>query len=529
MNNAINRLAHCLIVATALSIALVPSTSVYGATWDIITLVSDGDVGTYCDFQVDGSGNLHVVYRRADLGTLEYLPRIGGVWQSAQMIDPSGSVDGHCGLAVEADGTARVSYRRGDTGALWYGGPEDMLTWSTETIASIGEVGLHCDLRADTTGDMRVAYLRNDTGTLETIWSLANIWQVPVTLDSSGSVAGYCGLALENDGTPRISYRRNDTGALWYGGPEEVLSWDTETIVSVGEVGLHCDLQADTSGNLRVAYLRADKGNLETVSSNGSIWQEPVTLDSSGVVAGYCGVALDTDGTPRVSYRRSDTGALWCAGPEQSSLWATQTLYQCEHAGRYVSLAQGPDGRFGCVFYRYDDMVEGSVCFIVLENDQKGSVRPIVNGIGNSASATGHVDLQIGSDNLWNIVYRNDFEKAVYYATADTVPIGIHDGGDPVSGPKVYELTVSQNYPNPFNPVTTINYGLDTRRWVTLEIYDVRGQLVKRLVEGFQEAGAYSVSWDGYNNSDESVSSGIYFYRLVAGKRTLTKKMVLLK
>ena len=81
-----------------------------------------------------------------------------------------------------------------------------------------------------------------------------------------------------------------------------------------------------------------------------------------------------------------------------------------------------------------------------------------------------------------------------------------------------------QNYPNPFNPVTNIKYEVPFRMKVTLKIYDVNGKEVKVLVNGIQNAGSYSVDWNG-----ESYASGVYFYRLEAEGFSKSYKMVLIK
>lgn len=95
--------------------------------------------------------------------------------------------------------------------------------------------------------------------------------------------------------------------------------------------------------------------------------------------------------------------------------------------------------------------------------------------------------------------------------------------------PVVYTNELGQNYPNPFNPSTTIAYSLANKTDVKLQIFDVRGRLVKTLVDGERSPNNYRVMWDGRNNSGNSVASGIYFYRLVAGEFKATKKMVLLR
>ncbi len=91
-------------------------------------------------------------------------------------------------------------------------------------------------------------------------------------------------------------------------------------------------------------------------------------------------------------------------------------------------------------------------------------------------------------------------------------------------------LALRQNHPNPFNPSTTIEYYLPAACAVTLEIYDSSGKLVARLLDGETQArGTHSVEWRGTDGNGRAASSGVYFYRLRAGRETLSRKMVLLR
>ncbi len=89
---------------------------------------------------------------------------------------------------------------------------------------------------------------------------------------------------------------------------------------------------------------------------------------------------------------------------------------------------------------------------------------------------------------------------------------------------KSYSL--SQNYPNPFNPSTVIKYQLAQAGQVVLKVYDLLGREVASLVNEYQEAGAHSAAFSG---AGRQLSSGIYFYRLQAGRFTAVKKMILIK
>jgi hypothetical protein len=99
------------------------------------------------------------------------------------------------------------------------------------------------------------------------------------------------------------------------------------------------------------------------------------------------------------------------------------------------------------------------------------------------------------------------------------------------SGPNVpTSFALHQNFPNPFNPSTTLNYDLDAASHVKLEVFNVLGQQVSTLVDQYQDAGYYSVQWDGMDDSGAPVATGVYFYRVNAGDNKVeTKKMMLLK
>lgn len=90
-------------------------------------------------------------------------------------------------------------------------------------------------------------------------------------------------------------------------------------------------------------------------------------------------------------------------------------------------------------------------------------------------------------------------------------------------------LVLGQNRPNPFNPSTVIEYYLPQDGEVRLEIYDVKGRHIRRLVSRHEEAGQHKVTWDGRDSCGSPVASGVYVYRLDAGKNMVSKKMILLR
>jgi hypothetical protein len=93
----------------------------------------------------------------------------------------------------------------------------------------------------------------------------------------------------------------------------------------------------------------------------------------------------------------------------------------------------------------------------------------------------------------------------------------------------VTSYQLEQNYPNPFNPTTTISFALPQASEVSLSIYNLSGQLVKKLVAGEMNAGRHSLVWDATNDRGERVASGVYLYVIKAGEFSAQRKLVLMK
>jgi hypothetical protein len=93
----------------------------------------------------------------------------------------------------------------------------------------------------------------------------------------------------------------------------------------------------------------------------------------------------------------------------------------------------------------------------------------------------------------------------------------------------VPKMSLAQNVPNPFNATTRIFFTLPRGGETTLRIYDVRGRVVRTLLNGPRSAGPQSIDWNGRNDNGANVASGVYFYRLHAEGQLFQRKMTLLK
>ena len=88
----------------------------------------------------------------------------------------------------------------------------------------------------------------------------------------------------------------------------------------------------------------------------------------------------------------------------------------------------------------------------------------------------------------------------------------------------IRSFALFQNYPNPFNPITTIKFNLPVQENVKIEIFNLLGQRVMTLVDKNYEAGQHKIEFNG-----EHIASGVYFYRIEAGRYNSVKKMTILK
>ncbi len=106
----------------------------------------------------------------------------------------------------------------------------------------------------------------------------------------------------------------------------------------------------------------------------------------------------------------------------------------------------------------------------------------------------------------------------------------VEDGGTDNDNNEVLPFVSSvSNYPNPFNPETTISFNMSKTGKANVSIYNIKGQLVKSLLNGTVSAGQKDLVWNGTDNNNNSVASGVYFYKVETSNQTINRKMVLQK
>ncbi len=169
----------------------------------------------------------------------------------------------------------------------------------------------------------------------------------------------------------------------------------------------------------------------------------------------------------------------------------------------------------GSAFATPQVLAEAGVLTVATHGDVVSDGELMLRLVFRPTTEIEHTTLEITDNRTWD-------QALGFNRLALPAPVSVQ------TRPAVFSLAA--NYPNPFNPQTTIQYALPQAADVGLTVYNVLGQPVRTLVAEHQSAGRYAVEWDATNDSGQSVSSGMYFYRLQAGGDFLDiKKMLLLK
>lgn len=193
-------------------------------------------------------------------------------------------------------------------------------------------------------------------------------------------------------------------------------------------------------------------------------------------------------------------------------IFSTSTFAQ----GEFIQLAWSPNIEPDLSHYKmYRDNMSGTMVYLdsISASDTIYTDMQVVNGDTYYYKLTA-VDLSGNESDPSNEVF----------ATAGVLAAVNDDGKNTI---KNFDL--KQNYPNPFNPTTTIEYSLPQQSSISITIYNISGQEVRKLLSEFKEPGTYKVEWDGKDNNGRAVSSGVYFYQMMAGGYKGVKRSVFRK
>ena len=149
------------------------------------------------------------------------------------------------------------------------------------------------------------------------------------------------------------------------------------------------------------------------------------------------------------------------------------------------------------------------------------------SGAYSIIAETGTYTVHVSAANFSGQTVENVLVVANQTTTVNFVLIPGSDSDDPTA--PVVATALNGNYPNPFNPSTTISYAVKDPAEVKIAIYNLKGQLVRTLVSEYRNSGRYTAIWNGKDDHNRPVASGVYYYRMSAGTYHSTRKMLLVE
>ncbi len=469
-------------------------------------------------------------------GSVYYYQYDGDQWIFQQKLTASdGETYDDFGVSVAFEDDIAIIGASGDDDAGFSSGASYIFRWDGSTwneeqklvasdMAQWNEFGHRVDLSNEVC--VITALVTGDTGKAYVFKHDGNEWyEEQILLASDGETGDWFGrsIAIQNDGI-LIGARMDDT--IYGTGSAYYFQWNgTEWIEIQKLIPENADyFGASVDLNNEYAVIGSafmNEGAVYVYSWSGSEWLEEQTIVPSNVAWGdefgtsVCFVDnLLIAGSP---YKTSAAG--WASGSAYIYQFATTNNPPIADAGIDQTVDEGtlvfldgsnsfdPDGDE--ITYQWTTPED-----IIL--DDPNSMQPSFIAPDVSEDTSYIINLVV-NDGLVN-------------SEPDEVEITVLWDGVKVDDNSINVSKFNlNNFPNPFNPETMIKFSLKTPEKILIEVYNIRGEIVRTLVNAELEADFHEVLWNGKDNDGKRVSSGVYFYKMEAGNYQETKKMILMK
>ena len=497
---------------------------------------------------IDDSGNIYVTGASegsngsSDYATVKY--NISGVQQWVMRYDgPAGLQDFASAIAIDNSGNVYVTGSSNNSSGIFTNYDYTTVKYNAsgveQWVAHYDSDGLANAIAVDNNGNVYVTGAStSDYATVKYNTSGVQQW---IALYDGSSSSGARAIAVDNNGNVYVtgvsfhSSTSNDYVTIKYnasGAEQWVERYD-------GPAGSQDDASAiaiDDSGNIYVTGRSEGTGTLEdyaTVKYNASgVEQWVVRYDGPAQSDDFAtAIVMDNNGNIYVTGASEGNGTSYDYATVKYNASGME-----QWVARYDGLVSSRDGanaialdNNGNVYVTgasfnsdiFDDTDFATVKYNTLGVEQ-WVARSSFDGSVNAISIDNNGNVYVTGDNGgtgWGVF------TAIKYTQDELTSVTTNPVG---TFPK--EFSLGLNYPNPFNPGTIIPVALPTATNITLKIYTLLGKEVKTVYAGVKNAGEHFLEWDGKNEAGQDVTSGVYLYRLTAGKQeTLKGKMILMR
>jgi hypothetical protein len=493
-----------IVIGSELSIGVV---WYHSPTWTRY-VIGDGSFTTDGETaDVDGDGDTDVIISCISRSQIEWYENLGNPFSTSGWARHRiGSNYAH-DIAIgdmNGDGDLDVVIFRKGTEIVWFEAPSDPRgTWTRRTVSSSTGEGLDVgDLDGD--GDLDIAGSRN---WYENNNGSGTSWSKHTTTSSWGTdcrdiIADMDG---DDDNDIVMSHSEGSGPIAWFENP----GWTRHTIDPESINRAHSlevadfDLDGDADVMAGQMHTSAEKRVMVYENTGGAVSWSRSILSTSGTHNARVGDVND-DLMPDIVGKNYD-------GTKQVEVWINALPAAVTIAG--FGARPTDDGVF--LEWEIADS-DGLSGFDIYRSTDLGSFIK-VNKSRIPAEATSYVDetAETGQSYSYQLAAYDRDGTFMSNTVAVTVP--------------AVTVTLDPSYPNPFRLSTTVGFRLPAPARVKLTVHDVAGRRVAVLLDETRGAGLHQVEWNGRNDAGEKVHSGIYFYRLDAGKRIQVRKVVLVR